>query len=193
MASFAEFNEAAIQEQWGNIHVLKAWRAKHRGKANRPIAGEALILPDTLQRFTLVNVRFVHIRRKRRIWNVWRSDCQLCGASYITTQDRKSNSLVRTCPTHRGQWRTPRKPRPARIIQERATPIRDAIAATLSAFALLGPSAPLGDVISAACDKLPHNPAKRDTRWQRVSRALQRMTDQGAVQLNETGESVICN
>ena len=193
MIAFESFNAMAIADKLTNKSVIKAWRVTHKGKANSPKIGEALILPDTLQRFDYAATRFVQIGRHKRIWFTWLSSCQVCNARYSFSIDRYRDSFVRTCPKHRGQWRAPRKPKPARIIQERATPIRDAITATLSAFALLGPSAPLGDVISAACDKLPHDPAKRDTRWQRVSRALQRMVDQGAVQLDETSESVICN
>ena len=193
MSDFESFNAMAIADKLNNKSVLRAWIYKHKGKANRATRGESLVLPDTLQRFTFLSKRFIRVNGLLKVLNVWQSDCQLCGARYIFAKDLKTTSLFRTCPTHRGQWRAPHKPKPTRIIQERATPIRDAIAATLSAFALLGPSAPLGDVISAACDKLPYDQARRDTRWQRVSRALQRMVDQGAVQLNETGESVICN
>jgi len=193
MADFSEFNAMAIQEQLPNIHVMKAWRIKHRAKANRAKMGEQLILPDTLQVYTFVSTRFVRINKHRQIWNVWQSRCPICGIPFTFSLNRKRNSMVRTCPAHRGQWRAPRRPAAPKPRRERSTPIRDAILAELAACALVARSVPLEALAQGAIDRLPDRGGQRDTRRQNVTRAMQRLADTGALQLSACGTMAICN
>ena len=193
MTHFESWNAIAIASDYPNVLVLKAWRAMHRKKANRAKPGESLVLPDTGQRFTYVATRFVHMRKRRQAWNVWQSLCQICAAPYTFSLDRRCKALIRTCPKHRGQWRAPRRPAAPKPRRERSTPVRDTILSELAACALVARSVPLEALAQGAIDRLPDRGGARDTRRQNVTRAMQRLADQGALQLSACGTMALCN
>jgi hypothetical protein len=161
--------------EWTNSRVIEQFRLEH---PNRIEEGTTLLLPDIDQWFEVVGHMFW--KRKgtefTRVGLVWRSECAVCSAVYDFNTYRKFDYLTRTCPAHRGQWRSPKAPKPAKA-PKRKGKRRGALEAQILSYRdeLSVLSDRIGeDLFVRAVAGLLKPPVKgmRDTRKQRVARSV---------------------
>jgi hypothetical protein len=156
----------------------------HRNfKGRRIEVGECLDLPEQDQRFLVVGLQFR--KNKKGVYRVlleFESECMVCSETYRFETDRRFKYLTRTCKAHRRQWRSDTrkaKPKPIKVHAPRLTPVHDAVLKSLAAHELLNDRARVESVIDRAIALLPTEPDTRDTRRQRVRRAISRLAETG--------------
>jgi hypothetical protein len=187
---------------WTNADEVKAFIEDH--KAGRWVVGDRFVLPDIEQAYEAVAVRPFKHRGKFKLFVDLEARCAVddCEEYLITTKEvhqwMATPHLVRCCPSHRYGFSTPMadawktseqiaqrvpkepkaKPKPALRIGANEQAVLEA----MQAMALVADQIGVEHVISHAIDLLPATPAgQRDTRRQRVVRALISLADAGRV------------
>lgn len=167
--------------------------AKFNRTRGVPKDGAQLILPDIGQVHTVVGVMHWRYRDRFPITNqsiIFEAPCAVCGALYrYNLPWRLQDRLVRTCPDHRGQWRTP-VPRPrtrwkVRPFEQRISRL---LLSTVSKRIQCAPS----DAVVSLADEL-HKPGQRlDAVRYRIRRHLQCLIAEGrlpkGVRVNAQGD-----
>lgn len=172
--------------------------------ADRYRVGDSLVLPDVEQRYTVIDVRaFPHGGRFRMFVDL-EAVCAVegCGQLLLCSKEvhewRASRYLTRACPDHRRQFQTPMKDawrtsgeiaaRPAKKAKKAKAPVvqevgvvQQAVLDVLGGMMLLAERVRAVRVVEEAVRALPVASAGRDTRQQRVVRALRVMAASGAV------------
>jgi hypothetical protein len=189
---------------WTNADEVKAFIEEH--KAGRWTVGDRFVLPDIEQAYEAVAVRPFKHRGKFKLFVDFDAQCAVegCGEYFISTKEvhqwMSSPHLVRCCPEHRGAfsttmrdaWKTSEQiaQRPVKVAKAKAGPVlrtgpnEQAVLDAVQAMSLVSDRIGVEHVISHAIDLLPAAPAgQRDTRRQRVVRALTSLVDAGRVAL----------
>ena len=174
---------------WTLAQHLHAWRRQRKGKPIMP--GELFLAPDgqlfrtgIKQFLTPTPIPGAKRKAKRVVVLRWHSHCRVCAAPYAFPKDIRATNLIRTCLAHRGTsgW-------------HRSAPIRALILSELHQAAANSASAPVVSFIDHCIGMLPR-PAGRDTRRQRIVRALQDLIDKGRMPCGVTDDSFVfapCN
>ena len=176
-----------IESQWQVADYCKAWRYQNKG-----FVAVGSVLDMLGQQFIVVAMmhwRYTD-RKKPALSLVWESHCAICNQPYQFNKPRHTfTSLVRTCPAHRGQFRTPRiilppLPRDPPRSNGRPATLQAAISLELEAIGLVYASLPLSALASLLAPLAAHRDGQRDTRRQRCQKALQSMARKGLVAID---------
>lgn len=189
---------------WTNADEVKAFIEDHKG--GRWLVGDRLVLPDIEQAYQVLAVRPFKHRGKFKLFVDLEALCAVedCENYLLTTKEvhqwMSSPHLVRCCPEHRGlfatsmrdAWKTSeeiaqREVKVRKAKAERAPRVganERAVLEAMHTMSLVGDRIGVEHVISHAIDLLPPAEAgKRDTRRQRVLRALTSLVDAGRVSM----------
>lgn len=94
---------------WTNLDEIRQFVLAWKGQ-KIPV-GSAFTLPDIEQRYEVSGVKFFKVGGKAKVLLEISSKCPVCSGEFTTTlrpaQLKTMTSIVRTCPEHRNQWRTP--------------------------------------------------------------------------------------
>lgn len=189
---------------WTNADEVKAFIEDHKG--GRWVVGDRLVLPDIEQAYQVLAVRPFKHRGKFKLFVDLEALCAVedCEEYFITTKEvhqwMGTPHLVRCCPDHRygfatpmaDAWKTseeiaqrvPKEPKakPTPVLRVGAN--ERAVLEAMQDLSVVGDRIGVEHVISHAIDLLPPAEAgKRDTRRQRVVRALTSLVDAGRVSL----------
>jgi hypothetical protein len=193
-----------MEAMWTNADEVKAFIEDHKG--GRWSVGDRFVLPDIEQAYEAVAVRPFKHRGKFKLFVDFEAQCAVdgCGEYLITTKEvhqwMGTPHLVRCCPAHRYGFSTPMEDawktseqiaqKPVKAAKVKAEPAlriganERAVLAAVDTLSLVGDRIGVEHVISHAIDLLPPAPAgTRDTRRQRVVRALTSLVDAGRVSL----------
>lgn len=176
-----------IESQCQVADYCKAWRYQHKG-----FVAPGSVLEMLGQQFTVVAMKHWRYadRKKPALSLVWESHCAICDELYQFNKPRQTfTSLVRTCPAHRGQFRTPRViypplPKDPPRSNGRPATLQAAISTELDNLAAIHASLPLGALASLLAPLAAHRDGLRDTRRQRCLEALQSMARKGLVAID---------
>lgn len=200
------------QEGWTNADAVKDFLDAHP-QGTRYEAGDLFVLPDIEQTFTVEGVRFFRQPKGARLYLDFRVRCAIeeCEEEFLVTRSvqemRSSPHMTRCCPEHRGMWKTvlPNAWRTQEELQvqrdakatreairaERGRTVgvvEDAVLKALRTQIEVCGNAPVEMLIHYAALLLPR-PAQRDTRRQRVQRAIQNLQRKGL--LRRDGQLVV--
>jgi len=193
-----------MEAMWTNADEVKACIDDHKG--GRWLVGDRLVLPDIEQAYEVIAVRPFRHRGKFKLFLDFEAQCAVngCGEYFVTTKEvhqwMASPHLVRCCPEHRYGFATPmadawktsehvaqRAPREPKAKPKPALRIgvnEQAVLEAVDVLSLVGDRIDVGQMVSHAIDLLPPAEAgKRDTRRQRIVRALTSLVDAGRVSL----------
>lgn len=178
---------------WSNADEVKAFIEAHKG--GRWSVGDRFVLPDIEQAYEVVAVRPFKHRGKFKLFVDLEAACAVdgCEEYLIATKEvhqwMSTPHLTRCCEAHRYQFSTPMvdawktqeqiaarpvtQPKVKAEPKPRLGPNERAVLEAMHAMSLVGDRVGVEYVVSHAIDLLP--PAengKRDTRKQRVTRAI---------------------
>lgn len=191
---------------WTNADEVKAFIEDHKG--GRWLAGDRFVLPDIDQAYEVLVVRPFKHRGKFKLFVDLEAMCAVedCEEYFITTKEvhqwMSSPHLVRCCPSHRGRfatsmrdaWKTSeeiaqRAPKPPKVKPKPVLRVgvnEQAVLEAMHTMSLVGDRIGVEHVISHAIDLLPHpEDGQRDTRRQRVVRAMLSLVDAGRVSMSD--------
>jgi hypothetical protein len=189
---------------WTNADEVKAFIEDHKG--GRWEIGDRFVLPDIGQVYTVIAVRPFKHRGKFKLFVDFDAQCAVddCGEYLITTKEvhqwMSSPHLVRCCQEHRGgfvtpmvgAWKTSEQiaQRPVKVAKVKPKPVlrvganERAVLEAVDTLSLVSDKFAAEQVISHAVEMLPPaRDGKRDTRRQRVTRALASLADAGRVSM----------
>jgi hypothetical protein len=189
---------------WTNADEVKAFIEDHKG--GRWVVGDRLVLPDIEQAYQVLAVRPFKHRGKFKLFVDLEALCAVedCEEYFITTKEvhqwMGTPHLVRCCPDHRygfatpmaDAWKTseeiaqrvPKEPKAKPTPVLRVGVNERAVLEAMQDLSVVGDRIGVEHVISHAIDLLPPAEAgQRDTRRQRVVRALTSLVDAGRVSL----------
>lgn len=183
-----------------NKQAIERLKAKHDGDI--PL-GAILTLRNPFQVYDLIEydwsaIRFGRKVRKKR-WYVWSSGCVVCKADFTCRAQRNFFTLKRTCPEHTGQLPRAVKPKPEKIAKppkpekpKRKYPNADAIRQTVDEYCLVHDTMWIHAFVFEAARKLPITGGGiRDTRRQRIERALRAMIEKALIPVRIEGNHVV--
>lgn len=193
---------------WSNADEVEAFIADHKG--GRWSVGDRLVLPDIEQPYRVIAVRPFNHRGKFKLFVDLEAPCAVehCGEYLVATKEvhqwMTSPHLTRCCAEHRYGFSTPMsdawktaaqlevalEARQARVTRSvpthRTGPNEDAVLQAMAAMSLVGDRVGVDALISCAVDFLPlvkNN--KRDTRRQRVARAIISLRKEGRITVRD--------
>ena len=185
---------------WSNADEVGAFIEDH--KAVRWAVGDKFCLPDIEQAYNVIAVRPFKHRGKFKLFVDLEAQCALetCEEYFITTKEvhqwMSSPHMVRCCPDHRhgfgttmrDAWKTEaqRLARPVKAAKVKAPlgvgRIEAAVLLAADELSLLADSATVADLVKHAIGKLVAG-TMRDTRRQKVVRAVQSLVRSGGLRL----------
>ena len=176
-----------IESQWQVADYCKAWRYQNKG-----FVAVGSVLDMLGQRFTVIAMKHWRYanRKKPALSLVWESHCAICNQPYQFNKPRHTfTSLVRTCPAHRGQFRTPRiilppLPRDPPRSNGRPATLQAAISLELEAIGLIYASLPLSALLALLSPLTTTSGGQRDTSRQRCREVLLRLAARGALRID---------
>jgi hypothetical protein len=166
---------------WTNAEAIAQFRKEHPRKIEE---GAELLLPDIDQWFQVVGHMYWKKKGEKhtRVGLVWRSECAVCSAEYEFNTYRKFDYLMRTCPEHRGKWRSPRPAKAVKVAKPKGGKRRGALETQIlrhrDDLSVLSDRIGL-DLFVKAVVGLLKAPAGRDTRRQSVVRSIQTLVKAG--------------
>lgn len=195
---------------WTNADEVEAFIEDHKG--GKWLVGDRCVLPDIEQAYEVVAVRPFKHRGKFKLYVDLEAACAVdgCPEYFIVTKEvhqwMSSPHLTRCCEGHRfgfntpmeHAWKTqaqiaelvPKKRKVKKAKGPRVGPNERAVLEAMHAMSLVGDKVGVEYVVAHAVDLLPRaENGKRDTRRQRITRAIaslaetQRITLRGDVVL----------
>lgn len=165
----------------GIVYTNRMAMAAFNRKRGVPKDGAQLILPDIGQVHTVVGKMFWKYRVRKPFVNasiIYQSRCAACGEEYTYNVPFHAPRLVRTCPDHRGKWRSPQYARE----KAHPKPFRNKVAALLLATLKHAKKSAHKDIVISLSQPLtkPNDPRPDAVRYN-VRRALQSMIDDKAL------------
>lgn len=181
---------------WTNADEVKAFIEGH--KDGRWLVGDRFVLPDIEQAYEVVAVRPFKHRGKFKLFVDLDARCAVedCENYFLATKEVhqwvSSPYLVRCCEEHRGgfstpmehAWKTqeqiaamqPRRPKAARPKVVRTGQNERAVLDAIEDLGVVSDVVPVSQVVELAVSKLAKDD-KRDTRRQRVVRAINSLAE----------------
>lgn len=191
---------------WSNADEVKAFVEDHKG--GKWAVGDRFVLPDIEQPYEVIAVRPFKHRGKFKIFVDLEAPCAVegCESYLVTTKEvhqwMKSPHLTRCCEDHRYRfstlmdhaWKTQEQrdqmevrapvvkaPKPPRV-----GVIEHAVLEAVLAASLVGDSIGVDCIVGLAVDLLPPTEnGKRDTRRQRVVRAVASLAEAQRITLRD--------
>lgn len=163
--------------------------------------GDSFVLPDIEQRHTVDEVRVVQEGSRWRLYLVMASSCAVCGVRFTYTKQadqwRSRYQVTRCCEEHRYGWRTFRGAwltSPERVEREmirEAKPtkpkraefgaVEQIVVDAANGLVLVYEHVNDMDVLRLAIERIDPPEKGRDTRRQRVVRAMRNVAERGAM------------
>lgn len=201
-----------LSQTWTNADEMADFLGRHP-KGTRYEVGDFFDLPDIEQRYFVHAVRPFVSGKTSTVYLEFRSTCAVegCGKEFLTTKTitelRKAPYMIRTCEDHRRRFKSPdpdawktsaelalrakqkaeakaKEEQKAREAVPRTGPNEQAVLTALEGLSLLQVTATVSQVADAAVGLLPPEVAgKRDTRRQRVMRALKTLRKAGRMRM----------
>lgn len=188
---------------WSNADEVGAFIEDH--KEVRWTVGDKFCLPDIEQYFEVIAVRPFKHRGKFKLFVDLEARCAIetCEEYFIATKEvhqwMSSPHLVRCCPDHRRGFATPMQhawkteaqrlamaAKPVKVAKAKAPPgvgrIEAAVLRAADDLSVLADSASVADLVGHAIGKLEAG-SGRDTRRQKVVRAVQSLVRSGGIRL----------
>lgn len=201
-----------MQAVWTNADEVEAFLNEHRD--TRYEVGDNFTLPDIDQQYAVIAVRMFKHGKRFRLYVDLSAECAVAGCSELLVcskevhEWRASPWLPRSCEDHRRQFSTPmphawktsdkveellaakaaklpkaRKPRPVGSVQA-------VLLGVLEDMAVVSDQPAVELVLASASRCLPAAVGARDTRRQRLVRALDDLASRGLVRVS--GGCVVC-
>lgn len=191
---------------WTNADEVKAFIEDHKG--GRWEVGDRFVLPDIEQAYTVIAVRPFKHRGKFKLFVDLEAACAVdgCEEYLVATKEvhqwMSTPHLTRCCDSHKYGFSTPMKDawktqeqiaaRPAPQPKVKAAPVprigvnERAVLEAMHAMSLVGDRIGVDYLVSHAVDLLPvAENCKRDTRRQRVVRAIASLAETGRIALQK--------
>lgn len=163
--------------------------------------GDSFVLPDVDQRHTVEEVRVVQEGSRWRLYLVMSSGCAVCGARFTYTKQvdqwRSRYQVTRCCDEHRYGWRTfrgawltsseqierevIREAKPKKPKRPEFGTVEQVVVDAAKGLVLVYEHVNDRDVLRLAVERIEPPEKGRDTRRQRVVRAMRNVAERGAM------------
>jgi hypothetical protein len=186
---------------WSNADEVDAFISDHKG--GQWAVGDKFVLPDIEQPYQVVAVRPFKHRGKFKLFVDLEAPCAVCDEYLLTTKEvhqwMSSPHLMRCCSAHRRGFLTPManawktaaqreamKAKQEKVKADKAEPrtgcVEDVVLQAMHAMSLVGDRIGVEYVVDFAVDMLPPpGYHRRDTRKQRVVRAVSSLAEAGRI------------